>query len=88
MVLILTEANCQMKIKKKYLIGTSPLESLKKRLLNFLIKDLKLILLIWFTYLKLVEISQKKFRNYQMPLKLFEDLRYGDTTPPPPKQIR
>ena len=88
MDLILTEANCQMKIKKKYLIGTSPLESLKKRLLNFLIKDLKLILLIWFTYLKLVEISQKKFRNYQMPLKLFEDLRYGDTTPPPPKQIR
>ena len=84
---MLTEANCQMKIKKKYLIGTSPLESLKKRLLNFLIKDLKLILLIWFTYLKLVEISQKKFRNYQMPLKLFEDLRYGYTTPPPPKQI-
>ena len=74
--------------KKEIFNRYKPIRKPKEEVLEFSNKRFKINLINLVYIFKTCGDKPKKFRNYQMPLKLFEDLRYGDTTPPPPKQIR
>ena len=72
--------------KKEVFNRYKPITKPKEEALGFSNKRFKIDPINLVYIFKICGDDPKKFRNYQMPLKLFEDLRYGDTIPLPPNK--